>query len=302
LSRKSGFVEITGGRVKVFIPFEAAETTNVTNRASVGRFKLAHDGRAEAIDRRRVEQDLRQALEEQQFKLYYQPRLSLATGEQVGAEALLRWPHRKRGLISAAGFIAIAERSDLITRIGEWVARTGCSEAAGWPDNLVVSMNISPRQLESGELVDLVGEALQVSGLPPDRLELEISETMALGIGIDGLMTLSALRDRGVGLALDDFGSCHASLAMLKRLPLTVLKIDRSLVREVACDPEDAAIVAACVVAAHGLGIVVVAEGVETEQQRGLLAALGCDDAQGHLFSQALSAAQMRERMCVGDG
>ncbi len=285
----------------MFVPFEAAETTNITNRTPVGRFKLAHDGRAEAIDRRRVEQDLRHALEQEQFKLYYQPRISLATGAQVGAEALLRWPHRKRGLISAAGFISIAERSDLITRIGEWVARTGCIDAAAWPASVVLSMNISPRQLESGEMLDLVGEALQVSGLPPDRLELEISEAMALGIGIDGLMTLSALRDLGVGLALDDFGSCHASLAMLKRLPLSVLKLDRSLVREVTCNPEDAAIVAASVVAAHGLGIVVVAEGVETEQQRALLAALACDDAQGHLFSHALSAAQMRERMCVGD-
>ncbi len=269
----------------------------MNNRSPIGRFKFVHDGRAAAVDRRHVEHDLRQALQLEQFQLCYHPRICLASGAHIGAEALLRWPRRKRGVISAAAFISIAERSDLIIRIGEWTARTACTEAAEWTDKGVVSMNISARQLDSGQLLDVVGEALQFSGLLPDRLELEIGEALVFGIGVDELMTLSALRDLGVGLALDDFGSCHASLAMLKRLPLTVLKLDQSLVRDVAGNPEDAAIVAASVVAAHALGIVVVADGVETEQQRALLAALGCDDGQGHLFSQALSAAQVRERM-----
>jgi EAL domain-containing protein (putative c-di-GMP-specific phosphodiesterase class I) len=260
------------------------------------RFRLAPDGRAEAAQRRRLQRDLETATREEGFLLYYQPRLALNTGVTVGAEALIRWPHRKRGLISPAAFIPLAEQTGQITVIGGWVLCSACTAALSWPEPWTVSVNVSPRQLSDGALLQQVANALDRSGLSPDRLELELTESMLVDVSVDTLLTLSAIRDLGVGIALDDFGTGFASLAMLKRLPLTVMKLDRSLVRDLPGDREDAAIVRAIVQTGHALGLIVVAEGIETEQQRAFLSGIGCNEGQGYLFSHPLPLAQFNAR------
>jgi EAL domain-containing protein (putative c-di-GMP-specific phosphodiesterase class I) len=180
-------------------------------------------------------------------------------------------------------------------RIGAWVLSTACQHArtCGLAS---VSVNISSRQLVEGMLLNQIAEALDVSGLDPDRLEIEIAETILTDAGIETLLTLSAIRDLGVGIALDDFGTGFASLAMLKRLPLTAMKLDSSLIRDIPFDQEDAAIVRAVIATGHALGLTIVAEGIETEAQRTFLSASGCDEGQGFLFSAALSAAELGSR------
>lgn len=258
------------------------------------RFRLAPDSRAEAAQRRRLQRDLEAATRDNAFILHYQPRLSLATGETTGAEALIRWPHRKRGLVPPNAFIPQAERAGLITSIGGWVVRAAAATAAAWPADWTVSVNVSARQLFDGALLQQVATALAESGLPPDRLELELTESLLVDVNLDTLLTLSAIRDLGVGIALDDFGTGFASLAMLKRLPLTVMKLDRSLVRDLPADREDAAIVRAVIQTGHALGLFVVAEGIETEAQRAFLSAIGCDEGQGFLFSHPVPAPQLQ--------
>jgi EAL domain-containing protein (putative c-di-GMP-specific phosphodiesterase class I) len=273
-----------------YIKTEVFETPDFE---SAPRFRLTPNVRSEAAERRKMEQDLRQALSLDQLVLYYQPRVSLLDGTRVGAEALIRWPHRKRGLLAPAAFLPIAERTTLITRLGGWVLRTACSEAAHWHDGGVVTVNVSTRQLTDGAILDQVAEALDVSGLPPERLELDLTESMLIQPDVELLLTLSAIRDLGVGIALDDFGTGYTSLGMLKRAPLTALKIDRSLVRCLPGEGDEGAILRAVVETGHALGLTVVAEGIETEEQLSFLTAIGCDEGQGFLFSHPLPAANL---------
>lgn len=254
------------------------------------------DRPGEAATVRRLERELRAATAAGAFTLHYQPRLSLATGEIEANEALIRWPDRKRGMIPPNTFIPIAERSDLINLIGAWVLVEACTEAVGW-GKFNLSVNVSARQLQSGVLPVQLAMALEHSGLPPDRLELELTESMLVDGSTDTLLALSAIRDLGVGLALDDFGTGFASLSMLKRLPLTVMKLDRSLVRELPMNREDAAIVRAVIATGHAMRLTVVAEGIETEAQRAFLSGIGCDEGQGYLFSHPLPAAQLRLKL-----
>lgn len=227
--------------------------------------------------------------------LHYQPRLCLATGQIVANEALIRWPDRKQGLIPPSVFIPVAERSDLINLIGAWVLTEACQEAARW-DGTRVSVNVSARQLHSGVLPIQLAMAFEQSGLPPDRLELELTESLLVDSSTDTLLALSAIRDLGIGLALDDFGTGFASLSMLKRLPLTVMKLDRSLIGELPTSPEDAAIVRAMVETGRAMRLTTVAEGIETEGQRAYLSGIGCDEGQGYLFSHPLPAGQLRPK------
>lgn len=262
-----------------------------------GRFKLSPDSRAEAAQRRRMVRDLEAATVAEEFVLHYQPRLSLASGAITGAEALIRWPNGKRGLVSPGAFIPLAESSGQITPIGGWVLRAACLAATGFPESWSVSVNVSARQLADGALLQQVARALDDSQLAPEQLELELTESLLVDVSVDTLLTLSAIRDLGVGIALDDFGTGFASLAMLKRLPLTVMKLDRSLVRDLPHDREDAAIVRAVIQTGHALGLGVVAEGIETEAQRAFLSGSGCDEGQGYLFSHPLPEVDLRLRM-----
>ena len=258
------------------------------------RYRVEVTSRSDTADRRRMEQDLRNALAHDQLALYYQPRHMLADGRRSGAEALIRWPHRRRGLLSPAEFLPSAKRSSLISRIGGWVLRTACTEAAAWQDNGVLSVNVATRQLAEGVLLNQVTEALDLSGLAPDRLELDLTEAMLLDIDVDAMLMLAALRDLGVGLALDDFGTGHASLAVLRRAPLSVLKLDRSLVRDLPHFREEAALARGLVDIGHALNLQIVAEGIETETQCAFLGEIGCDQGQGFLFGKPMPAADYR--------
>ncbi len=250
--------------------------------------------RAEAAQRRRLHRDLAAAVEQQELVLHYQVRRSLVTGARTDMEALLRWPHPRRGMVPASTFIPLAEETGLITAIGGWVLLTACLEAARWPDPLVVSVNVSARQIADRALLGQVAAALDASGLNPERLEIELSESAAFSIDTDTLLTLSAIRDLGAGIGLDDFGANLASLSMLRRLPLTAMKLDRSLVRDLPFDREGAAIVHAVIEAAHALGLTVVAEGIETEPQLAFLSGCGCDEGQGFLFGRPVPAEALR--------
>jgi EAL domain-containing protein (putative c-di-GMP-specific phosphodiesterase class I) len=256
--------------------------------------RLHPDSRAEAARRRRLHRDLALAVKRHRFILHYQARLSLVSGGRTGMEALLRWPHPRRGMVPAANLIALADETGLVTALGGWVLLAACREAVRWQEPWVVSIGVSPRQIAEGVLLGQVAAALDVSGLDPERLELTLAETTLLDADVDTLLTLSAIRDLGAGVGLHDFGTHFAGLSMLKRLPLTIMTIDRSLVRDLPLDLDDAAIVRAVIDTAHVLGLTVVAGGIETEAQRAMLSAYGCDEGQGSLFGQPVPAQGLR--------
>ena len=244
-------------------------------------------------------QDLAQALQRGQLTLYFQPRVSLASRRILGAEALARWPHRQRGMVPPLVFIALAEQTGLINQLGGWALSTACSEATRWPGSTAVSVNVSAHQLMDGLLLRQVRSALEESGLPPERLEVELTESTVVDASIETLLTLSALRDLGVSLALDDFGTGYASLAALKRLPLTAMKLDRSLTRGVPRNREDSEIVRAVVATARALGLAIIVEGIESEPQCRFFAAAGCDEGQAYFFGRPAPAERFRRSLAA---
>ncbi len=255
----------------------------------------AEAGRVPAAWRRRLVAELRAAARACALTLAYQPRVRLADDSPAGAEALLRWPHPSRGLIPPSVFIPMAEESDLILELGGFALRQATAEAARWPGLCgKVSVNVSARQLQRGKLLQQVEQALEESGLPPERLELELTESLLVEGTAEAIATLTRLRDMGIGLALDDFGTGYACLTLLKRLPLSVLKVDRGFVAGLPGDAGDLAIVRALRDLTRALGLTMVAEGVETEAQRAMLTDLGCDEGQGYLFGRPGDAAAMR--------
>jgi diguanylate cyclase (GGDEF)-like protein len=252
---------------------------------------------AHAIELLELETSLRQALERAELTLHYQPQLCLRSGRLVGLEALLRWKHPERGLVSPARFIPLAEQTGLIVPIGEWVMRTACTQAVEWIRSglrdFFVAVNISARQFSAADLPALVERTLRQTGLDSGYLELEVTESVAMHDVGRTVATLRALHRLGVKLSIDDFGTGYSSLSYLKRFPVDRLKVDQSFVRNIATDDDDAAIVQAIVALAHSLDLAVIAEGVETEEQRGLLAALGCEQIQGYLISRPLPAVEL---------
>ena len=249
--------------------------------------------RGEAMERRRLEQDHRHALATGGFAVHYQPRVMLADGAVVALEALLRLPNRRRGLMPAA-LVADAEHGRLGDAMAAWLLRAACQEAAAWAGAApAISVNLPRGHLQDGSILHHLAAALEASGLDPERLQLELTESMLIEPGVDALLTLSAIRDLGVGLVVDDFGLALASLSSLRHLPLTGLKLDRSLVRDLARDEEDRAVVHSVARSARALHLRMVAEGVETEAQRDVLLDLGCEEAQGSLFSHPLPAQQV---------
>ena len=268
------------------------------------RFKVNQNPRTVSDARRKFARELIAAVAAKELVPHYQPRLSLVTGAPASAEALLRWPHPARGMVAPNVFIPMAEQSGLIVELGGFVLETACRDALTWPAGAnghfaSVSVNVSAKQLENAVLLHQVARALEVTGLPPERLELELTESMLVDGSVETLLLLSAIRDLGVGLALDDFGTGYASLSMLKRLPLTAMKLDRSLVRDLPRDREDAAICRAVIETGHALGLVMVAEGIETEAQRSFLAGVGCDEGQGWLFSAAVPLDQLSSKLAA---
>ncbi|MGJ5205242.1 bifunctional diguanylate cyclase/phosphodiesterase [Bradyrhizobium sp. HKCCYLR20261] len=249
---------------------------------------------AQVKARRQLEVDLRQAIADGQLEVYYQPCLSLQDDRIVGCEALVRWKHPMRGNVSPAEFIPIAEDTGLINDLGEHVLQVACSEAASWPDDIRLAVNVSPVQFKSGTLALKVAKALADSGLSPHRLELEITEAVLIRDD-DALDTLHQLRALGVRIALDDFGTGYSSLSYLQRIPFDKIKIDRCFVKDITESEGSASIVQAVVNIAAIRKMTTTAEGVETEAQRQVLKRLGCSEMQGYLFSPPKPAADVRQ-------
>jgi diguanylate cyclase (GGDEF)-like protein/PAS domain S-box-containing protein len=246
-----------------------------------------------AQHRRDLEIDLRRAFAKGQFELHYQPLVELAQDRIAGFEALLRWRHPERGMISPADFVPVAEDIGLIVGIGEWVLRQACAEAATWPEHIKVAVNLSPVQFRSRHLVQAVISALAQSGLPASRLELEITETVFLAETEANLATLHQLRDLGVRISMDDFGTGYSSLSYLRSFPFDKIKIDRSFVQDLAHRPDCLAIVRAISGLGRSLNITTTAEGVESAEQLDWLRAEGCNEVQGFLFSPARPAGEI---------
>ncbi|HTF76565.1 MAG TPA: EAL domain-containing protein, partial [Bradyrhizobium sp.] len=256
-------------------------------------FEPAMDASAKA--RLTMEQDLRQALADGGFEIHYQPLVDLRHNEVTGCEALLRWRHPERGMISPAEFIPVAEDTGLINELGEWVLRTACAEAASWPDHIRIAVNVSPVQLKCQTLALKIIGALAASGLPASRLEIEITEAVLIRDDEAALAILHQLRTIGVRIALDDFGTGYSSLSYLKRFPFDKIKIDRCFIGDLAEIDGSSAIVQAVVNIAAARNMTTTAEGVETLEQQELLRTLGCTEMQGYLFSAAKPGPEVRK-------
>ena len=249
---------------------------------------------AEVKARRRLESDLRQAISGGKLEVYYQPCLSLQSNEITGCEALVRWRHPERGMVSPAEFIPIAEETGLVNQLGEWVLTTACREAATWPSDIKLAVNVSPVQFKSGTLALRIMAALAASGLPASRLELEITEAVLIRDDETALAILHQLRAIGVRIALDDFGTGYSSLSYLQRFPFDKIKIDRCFVNDIGEPGGSSSIVQAVVNIAAARNMTTTAEGVETGEQQRLLRMLGCSEMQGYLFSPAKPAAELK--------
>ncbi|MGY4255040.1 diguanylate cyclase (GGDEF)-like protein [Bradyrhizobium sp. USDA 4516] len=254
-------------------------------RGTFSFFEAEMDARAQS--RRKIEIDLRDAIQNEGLRPYYQPLVDLATGRITGFEALVRWPHPERGMISPGEFIPVAEETGLINPLGALMLHRACMDAAQWPDDVRVAVNLSPLQFRTGNLLALVTDALRQSGLPARRLELEITETLLLEKSSQVLATLHALRALGVRMSMDDFGTGYSSLSYLRSFPFDKIKIDQSFVRDLGANPDAQAIVRSIVSLGIGLGVTITAEGVETEAELSRLRAEGCHEGQGFLFSRA---------------
>jgi EAL domain-containing protein (putative c-di-GMP-specific phosphodiesterase class I) len=292
-------------------PADGKDTATLMKHADVAMYFAKEKGRnnyqffsaemnARAQERLSVENYLRLALRRHELVLHYQPRVSFA-GELLGVEALIRWQHPRRGLLSPDKFIDVAEDSGLIVPIGEWVLDAACAQIAAWQrtvrPGLCLSVNLSVGQAVDGErLYSAVARALQRSSLDPKTLELELTESLLMQNLGDKAQLLNRLGALGVSLSIDDFGTGYSSLAYLKSLPVNAIKIDSSFVRDISSDADDAAIIRAIVAMAHSLQLTVVAEGVETPEQYAALKALGCDEYQGFHESPPLDAATLEER------
>jgi EAL domain-containing protein (putative c-di-GMP-specific phosphodiesterase class I) len=253
-------------------------------------FEPEMDARMKA--RRALELDLRQALNDGAFDLHYQPLVDVETGEVTCCEALLRWNHPKRGMISPAEFVPVAEEMGLIVPLGEWVLRKACTDAAAWPEDVRLAVNLSPTQIAASELVSTLLSALAYSGLAPNRLEIEITEEVLMHNTKATLDTLHQVRELGVRISLDDFGTGFSSLSYLRSFPFDKIKIDRCFIGGLP-DGDSRAIVRAIVDLASSLNMVTTAEGVETEQQAAEVRALGCAEMQGFLISRPKPLAEM---------
>jgi EAL domain-containing protein (putative c-di-GMP-specific phosphodiesterase class I) len=239
-----------------------------------------------------LEMGLREAVVKNQFCLFYQAQVA-GNSQVTGAEALVRWLHPQRGLVSPAEFIPLAEETGLILQLGHWVLDAACTQLAQWATqpamaHLTVAVNVSARQFLQPDFVEQVLTVLERTSANPQRLKLELTESLLVSNVEDIIAKMSALKERGVGFSLDDFGTGYSSLSYLKRLPLDQLKIDQGFVRDILIDSNDAAIAKMVVALANSLGLAVIAEGVETEAQRDFLAGQGCHAYQGYLFSRPL--------------
>ena len=282
-------------------PGDGTSYGTLLKNADVALYKAKSDGRetwrffepemdARLQERRALELDLRDALEAGGFELHYQPLFDFKRNRIGSFEALIRWRHPSRGLISPSEFIPIAEEVGLITQLGEWVLKRACLEARSWPDDVRVAVNVSPAQFRSGQLAVAVANALSASRIAANRLELEITESVILANTGSTMATLSKIRDLGVRIAMDDFGTGYSSLSYLRSFPFDKVKIDQSFIRDLDSMADSSVIVGAIIGLCKSLGMRVAAEGVETQAQLDYLFWEGCSEAQGYYFSRPVPA------------
>jgi diguanylate cyclase (GGDEF)-like protein/PAS domain S-box-containing protein len=296
-------------------PHDAVDAQNLLKNAGAALYRAKQQGGSNfqfytadmnerALQRLSLENKLRWALERNEFKVYYQPQVSIDTGQIVGMEALVRWQHPEMGLVSPSEFIPLAEDTGLISSIGEWVLRTACAQTRAWHDfgfsNLRVAVNLSPRQFQQPDLLRMIANHLKETGLDASSLELEVTEGSVMKSTESAINTLRELKAMGIKISIDDFGAGYSSLTYLKNLPIDALKIDQSFVREMSTDPNDAAIVMAIIQLAHSLKLRVTAEGVENEDQLRFLRLLRCDDMQGYLFCRPLPVEGFEQLLLEG--
>jgi len=264
------------------------------------------DMHAKASKQFALETSLRQAIDNEELLLHYQPCAAVDSQKITGVEALVRWRHPQLGLVSPAEFIPLAEDTGLILPLGEWVLRTACRQNREWQDRgfppVRVAVNISARQFKQLHLAETVLQILAETGLAPEYLELELTESSIMDNADSAIAVLTGLKKEGITISIDDFGTGFSSLSYLKRLPIDALKIDQSFVRDVTTDPADAALVMAIVTLAHNLRLRVVAEGVETEEQLRFLHLLRCDEVQGYLFSKPVPAEELEQVLALKPG
>ncbi len=296
-------------------PNDGEDVDSLLSNADTAMYRAKDQGRdnyklytpamnARIVERLALENSLRHGLERGEFLVYYQPQVDIASGKIVGMEALVRWQHPERGLVFPAEFIPVAEETGLIVPLGAWVLRTACAQnkawqAAGFPP-MRVAVNLSARQFQQRDLIEVVDEVLKETGLEARWLQLEITEGMAMQDVESNIAVLRELREMGVQIAIDDFGTGHSSLSYLSRLPIDVIKIDQSFVQDLTTDPNGAAIARSIIVMAHNLKLRVIAEGVETEEQLAFLKKRRCDEMQGYLFSKPAPAEAFEEMLRQG--
>ena len=290
-------VRISGSIGVAMFPADAANPTDLIKNADMALYRGKAEGRGlarfyeaamdEALrQRRQLETDLRLAIDNDELAVHYQPLADLESGEILGFEALLRWTHPQLGPISPVAFIPLAEESGLIIRLGEWVLREACREAAGWNPPLKLAVNISPVQFVQDDLVGAIETVLRETGLSPSRLDLEVTEGLLIKDAELALVTLRRLKALGVQISMDDFGTGYSSLSYFRMFPFDKVKIDQSFVQDMIANPQARAIIRSVIGLGRGLGVPVVAEGVETAEQLAALRAEGCDQVQGYLIAR----------------
>ncbi len=286
------------------VPADGTDPDKLLRNADIALYRAKADGRgvfrlfepemdAHLQERRILELDLHRALADQEFELFYQPLIKVADGRICGFEALMRWNHPTRGLLSPAAFVATAEEMGLIVPLGLWALHQACQKATTWPDDVKVAVNLSAVQFNSRVLVQTVADALARSGLPARRLNLEITESVLLHSTDQVLGILHELRNLGVSISMDDFGTGYSSLSYLRSFPFDKIKIDKSFVRDLAHDEEAVAIVRTVTRLASALGMTTIGEGVETLDQFTRLEAEGCTEVQGYYFSKPAPAREI---------
>ena len=305
-------IEVSGSVGIARCSEEACEAEELVRRADLaivaakakGRGQLALFDRAldaKVQQRRRTEQDLRVALLEGGLRVHYQPVIDIATGRTTAYEALVRWDHPERGMLPPDEFLAIAEETGLIVPLGEFVIRQALTEMAGWKGNFRLSINLSPSQIRSVDLLPTIADALAATGFDPSRIEFEITEHVILQADSSATATLDRLRASGIKIALDDFGTGYSSLSYLRRFPFDRIKIDRSFVKDLTTSASSRAIVSTVIALGRSLGMQVTAEGIEDRAQLQILGELGCDEAQGYLILEPLAASEL-DRVRAGLG
>jgi diguanylate cyclase (GGDEF)-like protein/PAS domain S-box-containing protein len=293
-------------------PTDGEDSETLIKHADIAMYRAKQSGRnnfqfytpsmnEQALERLHIESSLRTALERSEFVLHYQPKVDAVSGRITGMEALIRWSHPELGMVSPGRFIGLAEETGLIVPIGAWVTRTACAQNKAWQDAglpaVRVSVNLSARQFAQRNLVQSIAAVLQETGLEPQYLEIELTESLVMTDVEHAIDMLQQLKLLGVKLSIDDFGTGYSSLAYLKRFPIDVLKIDQSFVRDIAVDFNDAAITVSIISLGHNLKLKVIAEGVETQEQLAYLRNHGCDEVQGYLFSRPVPAAEFESRL-----